>query len=89
MPLLVAYCHAVAQEQELARKFSVDEKALPRWERVIKAMTALSLRLRLSPQSRTPTHTAPRPSSERSMQPANYFEAMRLANANGEDETTQ
>jgi hypothetical protein len=86
LPLLIAYVHACALELELARKISKDEKALVRWERVCKTMTALSLRLRLSPQSRTPTHTAPRPSSARASQPANYFEQMRLANANGEDE---
>jgi hypothetical protein len=48
------------------------------WERSIKCMTALSLRLRLSPQSRTPTHTAPRPSSNGVTPPPNYYERMQL-----------
>jgi hypothetical protein len=81
MPLLVAYTHACALEIELARKISKDDKALLKWERVCKTMTALSLRLRLSPQSRTPTHTAPRPSSNGGQHaPPNYYERMRLEN---------
>jgi hypothetical protein len=86
MPLLCAYVHACAVEATLARYIAKDEKALLRWEKACRVLTSLSMRLRLSPQSRTPTHTAPRPSRERASQPANYFEAMRLANANGEDD---
>jgi hypothetical protein len=87
LPLLVAYVHACALEAALARQITRDGDVLPRWERATKVMASLSLRLRLSPQSRTPTHTAPRPSSNGRVQPANYYETMRLQN--GEDETKQ
>jgi hypothetical protein len=86
MPLLTAYAHACALEIDLARKIAKDDKAMLRWEKTCKTMVALSLRLRLSPQSRTPTHTAPRPSSGRPLPPANYFEQMRLANGGDGDE---
>jgi hypothetical protein len=84
MPLLCAYVHACAVEATLAKYIAKDEKALLRWEKACRVLTSLSMRLRLSPQSRTPTHTAPRPSLERP-KPANYYETMRLA-TNGEDE---
>jgi hypothetical protein len=89
MPLLCAYVHACAVEATLAKHIAKDEKALLRWEKACRVLTSLSMRLRLSPQSRTPTHTAPRPSRERPMQPANYYETMRLQDGNGEDETAQ
>jgi hypothetical protein len=85
MPLLTAYVHACALESALARQIAKDDKILLRWERACKVMTALSMRLRLSPQSRTPTHTAPRPSSNGGQHaPANYFERLRLLE-NGDD----
>jgi hypothetical protein len=85
LPLLVAYTHACALEATLARQIAKDDEVLPRWERACKVMTALSMRLRLSPQSRTPTHTAPRPSSNGGQHaPTNYFERMRLME-NGDD----
>jgi hypothetical protein len=89
LPLMVAYTHAIVLESPLARQITdkSDSALIGRWERACKVMTALCQRLRLSPQSRTPTHTAPRPSSNGRVQPANYYEAMRLQN--GEDETTQ
>jgi hypothetical protein len=81
MPLLVAYVHACAMEAALARQIAKDDKALLKWERSCKAMVALSMRLRLSPQSRTPTHTAPRPSPNGGQHaPPNYFDRMRLEN---------
>jgi hypothetical protein len=89
LPLLVAYTHAIALEATMARQLAKDPdyKVLLRWERVCRVMTALCQRLRLSPQSRTPTHTAARPSSNGWVQPANYYETMRLQNS--EDETMQ
>jgi hypothetical protein len=84
LPLLICYVHAVALEMALARQITKDGDVLPRWERACKVMTALSMRLRLSPQSRTPTHTAARPSpngaTQASLRPVNYFEKMRLEN---------
>jgi hypothetical protein len=81
LPLLICYVHAIALEAALARQINKDGDVLPRWERACKVMTALSMRLRLSPQSRTPTHTAPRPSSNSAaLQPVNYFDKMRLEN---------
>jgi hypothetical protein len=53
LPLLVAYTHAIALEQSLAKKISSDSPTLMRWERACKVLTALSHRLRLSPQSRS------------------------------------
>jgi hypothetical protein len=79
MPLLLAYVHACALETALARQINKDSPTLMRWERACKVMTALCQRLRLSPQSRTPTHTAPRPNANGAQHaPINYFEKMRL-----------
>jgi hypothetical protein len=80
LPLLVAYVHAIALEATLARQITKAGDVLPRWERACKVMTALSMRLRLSPQSRSPTHPSrPNPNSARaSLQPVNYFDQMRL-----------
>lgn len=86
LPLLIAYVHACATEPALARKLADDDKALLKWERVCKTMIAISMRLRLSPQSRTPTHPSrPNPDGVRlSPTPMNYFERMALQNG-GDD----
>jgi hypothetical protein len=80
LPLLVAYVHACALEIALARQITADDnQTLLRWERACKVMTALSARLRLSPQSRTPTHPGrPNPNGAE-LRPINYFDKMRLA----------
>jgi phage terminase small subunit len=78
MPLLTAYCRAVVMEQqasgELARAPVVDGEVSP-WLRIqtaaLKAMVALSMRLRLSPQGRSPTNPK-RPES------ISYYEQMDL-----------
>jgi hypothetical protein len=86
MPLLCAYVHACAAEATLARLIAKDDKALLRWEKTCRVIQGLSMRLRLSPQSRTPTHTAPRPSSNGGQHtPANYYERMRLENGDGDE----
>jgi hypothetical protein len=52
-----------------------DDKALARWEKAVKSMVALSMRLRLSPQARAP-HTS-RP--DKPPAPLSYYDRMRLA----------
>jgi hypothetical protein len=57
LPLLCAYARAVVLERRSARELAAgDDKALGRWEKAIKAMVALSMRLRLSPQARAPNN---------------------------------
>jgi hypothetical protein len=87
LPLVTAYCHACALEIELARRITKDDKALVKWERVCKTMAGLSLRLRMSPQSRQPTIPGARPRNPNGGQhtPTNYFETMRLQNGEGDD----
>src|SRR5262245_56421892 len=54
LPLLSAYARAVVLERHSA--VAGDDKAMARWERAVKAMVSLSMRLRLSPQSRAPNN---------------------------------
>src|SRR5262249_49574843 len=82
LPLLVAYAHAIPSEQALAHKIVADNATLMKWERTCRVMNMLSHRLRLSPVSRTPTHTAPRPAG-RASPPLNYFERMKVEGSNG------
>jgi hypothetical protein len=63
MPLLCAYCRAIVLEQRAAaqlRRTPTDSKWLAVWEKAQRAMVALSLRLRLSPQARV-RNTKPEP----------------------------
>jgi hypothetical protein len=83
LPLVIAYCHACALEIELARKLTTDDKALLKWERVCKTMASLSLRLRMSPQSRQPTISGARPNRREA--PLSYFDRVKLE-SNGHDE---
>jgi hypothetical protein len=79
MPLLCAYTRACVLEETLARQIAKEDKALLRWERACKVMTMLSMRLRLSPQSRSPTHPSrPNPNGARAPSLPNYYETMRL-----------
>jgi hypothetical protein len=55
LPLVCAYVRAIVLEQRAAaqlRKTPTDTKWLAVWEKAQRAMVALSLRLRLSPQAR-------------------------------------
>lgn len=63
LPLLCAYCRAIALERHSAKALAAgDDKALARWTQAGKAMVALSMRLRLSPQARAPNNpTRPQP----------------------------
>jgi phage terminase small subunit len=63
LPLLVAYSQIIAQLQEASKQIHkgvVHEGKISPWisvqERLIKSMVALSMRLRLSPQSRAPNN---------------------------------
>jgi hypothetical protein len=85
--LLIAYCHAAALEAALARQITAkksDSTMIARWERAVRAMVSLSMRLRLSPQSRSPTHSAARP-NRREAPSISYLDKMKLE-SNGHDE---
>jgi hypothetical protein len=78
LPLLCAYCRAVVQEQKASEKLAqalARDDGLDRWLRLqsaaLKAMGMLSMRLRLSPQGRSPTNPK-RPES------ISYYEQMDL-----------
>jgi hypothetical protein len=61
LPLLAAYCRAIVLERRSAQELAAgDDKAVVRWNAATKAMVSLSMRLRLSPQSRQP-HNPSRP----------------------------
>jgi hypothetical protein len=66
----------------LARQITAksDSALIGRWERACKVMTALCQRLRLSPQSRTPTHPgrSNSNSARATLSPVNYFEKMAM-----------
>jgi hypothetical protein len=54
-PLLSSYCRAIVFEQQAAKRLEqnpLDTKALALWEKATRAIVSLSMRLRLSPQSR-------------------------------------
>jgi hypothetical protein len=84
LPLLSAYTRAIALERRSAEELAAgDDKALARWEKATKAMVALSMRLRLSPQSRQ-AHNPTRPGS-RVERPLSYYERHALLQEGGED----
>ena len=77
LPLLSAYVRAIVLERRSASELTDgDTKALARWEKATKAMVALSMRLRLSPQSRAANNPT-RPGSQREA-PVSYFDRMEL-----------
>jgi phage terminase small subunit len=83
LPLLTTYCEACALAERATAELSrapVDKhsKALITFEKATRVMTALSLRLRLSPQSRTPTSAKPAPTTS-------YYEELRLENDDDQD----
>jgi hypothetical protein len=82
LPLLSAYCRAIALERRSAQELAAgDDKALARWERAVKAMVALSMRLRLSPQSRAPNNPS-RPGGKPE-RPLSVYERMSLEAEDG------
>jgi hypothetical protein len=63
MPLLASYCRAAVLEQRSARELAanpLDHKWLAVWEKSTRALVSLSLRLKLSPQSRQHPKTTAR-----------------------------
>jgi hypothetical protein len=72
-PLLARYSEAVAMaEQAAARAISGDAAALNVWTTATRAMNALAMRLRLSPQARQPNR------ANRPQPVVSYYERMRL-----------
>jgi hypothetical protein len=75
-PLLCAYVRAAVLEIRSAQEVADgDDKALSKWNGAIKALSMLSMRLRLCPQSRQPNNPS-RPS--RPEQPMSYYDRMAL-----------
>jgi phage terminase small subunit len=81
MPLLTAYCEAAALNDQASAHLR-DEGAViagrvSAWvtvgEKSIRALVALSMRLRLSPQSRAPNNSGSRPSL-----PTSHYEKMAI-----------
>lgn len=89
LPLLVRYCEAAATaeraEAEIARKPLIKGKASP-WIGILgqatKVMSALSMRLRLSPQARAPNNPTRRTA------PMSYYERLDLERQLSRDEDT-
>jgi hypothetical protein len=79
-PLLCAYVRAVLLERRSFQELAAgDDKALARWNGATKAMVSLSMRLRLSPQSRQPNNPS-RPGG-RTERPLSYYELQALQEA--------
>jgi hypothetical protein len=76
-PLLAAYCRAIVLERRSAAALAAgDAKALATWEKATKAMVALSMRLRLSPQARAPNNPT-RPAKPQ-QEAVSYYDRARL-----------
>jgi phage terminase small subunit len=59
LSLLVQYCEAVAMAERAVHELQRDDapvRWLTLWEKATRTMTALSMRLRISPQSRAPNN---------------------------------
>ena len=76
LPLLCAYVRAIVLERSSALEAGRDDKAMARWEKSVKAIVSLSMRLRLSPQSRAANNPS-RPGS-RPQRPLSVYEKMDL-----------
>jgi hypothetical protein len=82
LPLLVQYAEAVALAERSARELRRDDAEplwLARWEKATRVMVALSMRLRLSPQSlaaNNPTRS----------KPMSYYEKMALEAGDADDD---
>jgi hypothetical protein len=90
MALLVAFVHAIAAEQTLARHIATKgNPTLMAWERTCRVMSMLSHRLRLSPQSRSIRSgaRANSPNGRAAAHIPNYLDRMRVeGNGHGHDE---
>jgi phage terminase small subunit len=82
LPLLVRYCESAALADQAAQHLRDEGPVIAGrvspWlvaqEKSIRALTALSMRLRLSPQARAPNNPS------RAQQPVSHYEKMRLQN---------
>jgi hypothetical protein len=83
-PLLSAFCRAILLERRSAATLAggYDKEALAAWNAAVKAVVALSMRLRLSPQSRAPNNPTNRASKPE--RPLSVYEMMALQEG-GED----
>jgi hypothetical protein len=79
LPLICAYVRAIALERRSAAALAKgDNKALLPWTQAVKALVALSMRLRTSPQAREPHRpTRPQPQPRPHTAPS-YYERARL-----------
>jgi hypothetical protein len=77
LPLLSAYVRSIALERRSAAELAAgDGRAVVRWNAATKAMVSLSMRLRLSPQSRAPNNPSrPGGKQERKL---SYYEQQAL-----------
>jgi hypothetical protein len=79
LPLLCAFCRAVAIEREVAAAIMAQPAAAPAvreiWKAATSAMRLLSVRLRIGPQSRA-GHTNPRTKTR--SEPTSYYDRMAL-----------
>jgi len=76
LSLLVQYCEAASLAERAMKEMQCDaapERWLRAWEKAVRAMSALALRLRLSPQSRMPNNPTRRPPER-----VSYYERQEL-----------
>ena len=82
LPLLTQYCESAAlaawATQEL-RRDDAPARWLRTWEKAVRAMSGLALRLRLSPQSRMPNNPTRRPPER-----VSYYEREALEHGDAE-----
>jgi phage terminase small subunit len=74
--LLVQYCEAASLADRAMKELQGDdapERWLRTWEKAVRAMSGLALRLRLSPQSRMPNNPTRRPPER-----VSYYERQEL-----------
>jgi hypothetical protein len=76
LSMLVQYCEAASLADRAMRELQHDaapERWLRAWEKAVRAMSGLALRLRLSPQSRMPNNPTRRPPER-----VSYYERQEL-----------
>ena len=82
--LLVQYCEAASLADRAIKEMQGDdapERWLRTWEKAVRAMSGLALRLRLSPQSRMPNNPTRRPPER-----VSYYEREALEHGGAEQD---
>jgi phage terminase small subunit len=82
--LLVQYCEAASLAERAMKELQGDdapERWLRAWEKAVRAMSGLALRLRLSPQSRMPNNPTRRPPER-----VSYYEREALEHGGAEQD---